>query len=206
MKYTDLLEEDIVKLLNNGDEGAFMEIYSRYRSLLAMNLLRLLKDPDLVEEVLQDVFMALWEKRRAIDPKQSLGGYLFRIGVNKSKNIFRRLAYDQRMREALWANLEVMQERSAHDILEEKETNEIVAALLDYLPPQQRKVYRLCKIEGMSYKEVGELLSISETTVNSHIRNANRFLRAEVNKSASIFLHIILFFISFAWFFLPVCI
>ena len=195
-----------MKLLNNGDEGAFMEIYSRYKSVLAINLLRLLKDPDLVEEVLQDVFMTLWEKRRSIDANQSIGGYLFRISVNKSKNIFRRLLYDQRMRQNLWANLEILKERSAHDILEEKEIKEMVEALLDRLPPQQRNVYKLCKIEGMSYKEVGAMLSISETTVNSHIRNANRYLRAEVKKSASIFFHFVLFWISLTWFFVPACI
>lgn len=167
-----------------------MEIYHRYKDRLAINLLRVLKDSFLVEEVLQELFLMLWEKRQQLDPQLSVGGFLFRSASNRTKNIFRQIAYDVRMREVIWKRMEEKQRDSEVDWLEKKEAKEALHALLDRLPPQQQKVYRLCKLEGFSYKEVSEKLAISETTVNSHIRHANRFLRREIDPLLIIFLYL----------------
>ncbi len=178
----NLSEKELVCLLNKGNEGAFMEIYNRYKDILATNLLRILKDPDLAEEIMQELFMTIWEKRRDMDAEQSIGGYLFRAAMNRSKNVFRQMAYDQQMRRTVWSRMQQDQVSTSQDLLEDKELRQFLDNLLDNLPPQQQKVYRLCKLEGLSYKEVGQKLSISETTVNTHIRNANRILRGAADK------------------------
>lgn len=196
----NLTDSELVCLLNKGDQDAFMEIYRRYKRPLTMNLLRVLKDPDLVEEVLQDLFLTIWEKRSQIDASQSIAGYLYRAAVNRSKNIFRRMAYDQQMRNAVFAKIEENHTNAVEDWMDEKEIKQLLDDLLNRLPPQQQKVYRLCKLEGMSYKEVSQALSISETTVNTHIRNANRFLRGEIDRiidPASVFHLLILLWIIF---------
>lgn len=185
-----LSESELVSLIHQGSEEAFMEIYHRYKDRLAINLLRVLKDSFLVEEVLQELFLMLWEKRQQLDPQLSVGGFLFRSASNRTKNIFRQIAYDVRMREVIWKRMEEKQRDSEVDWLEKKEAKEALHALLDRLPPQQQKVYRLCKLEGFSYKEVSEKLAISETTVNSHIRHANRFLRREIDPLLIIFLYL----------------
>ena len=64
--------------------------------------------------------------------------------------------------------------------IDAKEAKQILYSLLSELPSQQKKVYELCKLEGYSYKEVSEKLKISETTVNSHIRNANKTLKSRI--------------------------
>jgi len=184
-----LTESELVSLIHQGDEEAFMEVYHRYKDRLTGNLLRVLKDPYLVEEVLQEIFLMLWEKRAQLDPQLSLGGFLFRSASNRTKNIFRQMAYDMRMREVIWQRMEEKQRDFHMDWLERKEAKEALYALLDRLPPQQQKVYKLCKLEGFSYKEVSKKLAISETTVNSHIRHANRFLRREIDPLLIIFLY-----------------
>lgn len=183
---TDLSEKELIVMVNRGHHGAFFEVYDRFKGALSYNLLRVLKDSELAEEVLQDVFLMLWEKRAELDPDRSISGYLYTSAINKTKNIYRQLATDQRMREAFLRDLESSYSSNAHLIMEEKEVKDVLYSLLDRLPPQQRKVFILCKLDGLSYREVSELLQISETTVNSHIRNANKVLQREVKKKADL--------------------
>lgn len=182
ISFNDTSDNDLVVLLNQGNERAFMEIYHRYKTPLANNLLRILKSPELVEEVLQDIFLMLWEKRRQIDSKQKVSAYLYKATLNKTKNIFRQLAYDQRAREEFLKNYIHAGENTVQTWMDDKEMKLLVNSLLDHLPAQQRKVYVLCKLDGLSYKEVSNLLNISEATVNSHIRNANKLLRNQINR------------------------
>lgn len=88
--------------------------------------------------------------------------------------------YERRLKEDFidtWADHEVNQVQNWVDA---KEAKQILYSLLSELPSQQKKVYELCKLEGYSYKEVSEKLKISETTVNSHIRNANKTLKSRI--------------------------
>src|SRR5690606_23854730 len=126
----------------------------RFNRPIASNLLRILKSPELAEEVLQDVFLMLWERRKDVDPEKSIGAFLFRAAVNRTKNVFRSLKYDAKMRQIVFQAMLEQQAELANDWLEQKETKAFIHQLLLQLPEQQRKVYTLCKLEGRSYKEV----------------------------------------------------
>lgn len=192
-------DEALVILLNNDDEKAFLVIYDRYKDELAAHLIRLLHSYELAEEVLQDVFMMLWEKRHDMDASKSVPAYLYRSAINKTKNVFRKLANDSRMREEFLTSFRTANTNMVEEWIENKEVQQLLQALLDRLPPQQKKVYMLCKLDGLSYKEVSEELKISITTVNSHIRNANIFLRGELKNQSELsgFLYIALILILF---------
>ena len=192
-------DEALVVLLNNDDERAFLEIYDRYKDELAMHLVRLLHSSELAEEVLQDVFMMLWEKRHDMDASKSVPAYLYRSAINKSKNIFRKIANDNRLREEFLTYFRTANNNIVEEWMENKEIQQLLQTLLDRLPPQQKKVYMLCKLDGLSYKEVSEQLKISVTTVNSHIRNANIFLKGELKNQSELssFLYIALILLFF---------
>ena len=192
-------DEALVVLLNNDDERAFLEIYDRYKDELATHLVRLLHSSELAEEVLQDIFMMLWEKRHDMDASKSVPAYLYRSVINKSKNIFRKIANDNRLREEFLTYFRTANNNIVEEWMENKEIQQLLQTLLDRLPPQQKKVYMLCKLDGLSYKEVSEKLKISITTVNSHIRNANIFLKGELKNQSELsgFLYIILILLVF---------
>lgn len=192
-------DEALVTLLNKGNEKAFMEIYDRYKNQLAANLVRLLYSPELAEEVLQDVFLMLWEKRTEMDASKSVPAYLYRSAVNKTKNVFRKIANDNRLREEFLLHFTASGKNVVEEWIENKEIEQVLHALLDRLPPQQKKVYMLCKLDGLSYKEVSDKLKISVATVNSHIRNANLFLKRELKNQSdlSCFVYIALVFLLF---------
>lgn len=169
-------ERDILLRLKEGDHKAFEEIYHLYKDRLIGNMLRMLQSRELVEEQVQELFLKIWNGRAEIDPDKSFKAYLFRIAANMAKNIFREMSYDQRLRSTL---LPIEEQIYSHveEQLVSQENKLILDTLLDRLPPQRRTVFTLCKLEGMSYREVGELLNISENTVNDHIRKANLTLR-----------------------------
>lgn len=168
-------ESALLLKLRDGDYAAFTEIYNRYKTPLIRNLLLLLKDNNLVEDVLQEVFSRLWVKREAIDPEQPIGGFLYRIAANLSYDHFRRLAKDRRAKEAI---IPITQQY--HLPVQEQlhnDTDEALYKLIDQLPPQRRRVYILCKLRSKSYREVGDLLQISKDAVKDHIIKANKFLK-----------------------------
>lgn len=179
-------DEALVVLLNNDDERAFLEIYDRYKDELATHLIRLLHSSELAEEVLQEVFIMLWEKRHDMDASKSVPAYLYRSAINKTKNVFRKIANDNRLREEFLTYCRTANSNIVEEWMENKEIQQLLQTLLDRLPPQQKKVYMLCKLDGLSYKEVSEKLKISITTVNSHIRNANIFLKGELKNQSEL--------------------
>jgi len=176
-------EQELLLRLRNGETSAFEELYNQYKIKLTVNLLRVLKSTELVEDVLQDVFLGIWENRQHIDPERSIKPYLFQSVANKAKNIFRKAASEQKFRDYLLSHWKE-DYSPVEQLLAWQDNKQSLDALLNKLSPQQRKVYTLCKLDGRSYKEIAKLLSISETTVNTHIRNANQILRELVRKDS----------------------
>lgn len=169
-------ERDTLLRLKEGDHKAFEEIYHLYKDRLIGNMLRMLQSRELVEEQVQELFLKIWNGRADIDPDKPFKAYLFRIAANMVNNIFREMSYDQRLRSTF---LPIEEQIYSHveEQLVLQENKIILDTLLDRLPLQRRTVFKLCKLEGMSYREVSELLNISENTVNDHIRKANLTLR-----------------------------
>lgn len=183
---SDLDEKALLLQLRNSEKPAFEELYRRYKIRLTGNLLRMLKSPELVEDVMQDIFLGIWENRKSIDPDQSIKPYLFTSAANRAKNIFRKAASEQLFRAYLLPHWE---ENYTHveEVLFAQENKQLLEELLKNLSPQQRTVYTLCRLEGKSYKEVADFLHITEATVNAHISNANKVLK-ELTKNNPAFL------------------
>ena len=175
-KVIDIHETELLRQLKAGSKSAFNKLYSIYSRPLISNLLKILKNDDLAEEILQETFIALWEHRHSIDSDRSALGYLIRTSANKVGDLFKRAVHDRKMRAYFYPVI-----ASGYEPIEaglyRKENEMILHQLIDRLPDKQREVYRLCKIEGLSYREVSQQLGISEATVNSHIQRANIALK-----------------------------
>ncbi|RQP18919.1 MAG: sigma-70 family RNA polymerase sigma factor [Parapedobacter sp.] len=167
---------ELVSRLKNGDKTAFEQIYHLHKIALAANLLRILKSPEVVEDILQQLFMTLWETRQNIDPDRPIAAYLYRIGRNLATDIFRRALRDKNLRLQLLPSI-ARSYTHIEESIDEEENKSLLYSVLDKLPPKRRQVFVLCKIENKSYRDVGEMLDISENTVNDHIREANKFIK-----------------------------
>jgi len=169
-------EQQLLNGLQQGDQGCFDQLYNLYSEPLYINLLKLVKHPETAEEILQDIFIQVWEKRSTIDIHTSVSGYLFRIGENKVYDFFRRARRDK----VLYAHVKAAaSEQYTHieETLLFRENEQLLQAAVAALPPPRRQVFELCKLQGKTYEQVSAQLGISTSTINDHIVKATRSIR-----------------------------
>lgn len=169
-------EIQLLIALKSGDRLAFEKIYQTYSPKIYLNILRMVKSVEDAQEILQDVFIKVWEKRELIDPEQSFKSYLFQISRFTVYNFIRKINLDKKMRAYL-----ARENSELYTHIEESiayvESDRFILDAIEELPPQRRQIYKLCKIEGKTYAEVSKLLCISPSTINDHIVKATKFLK-----------------------------
>lgn len=169
-------ERELLLQLRAGDESSFAQLYALYSPRMFGFLLKLTKKEDAAREILQEVFIRLWEKRVSLDPDKSFRSYIFRIAENCVVDFFRKAAQDKKLGKHL---MDQASERYLHveEHLFEREKNAMLNQAVNLLPPQRRRVFELCKVEGKSYKEVSLLMGISVSTISDHLLKATRAIR-----------------------------
>ena len=161
---------DLASRLRNDDIDAFNILYWEYHAAVYANALKLIKDPVIAEDIVQDVFVTLWGKRHAIDPEQDLAGWLFVVSHHKTIDQLKR----KLKQTLLQKNLTIS--REDHSIivnadLKEEQLDAIEQAM-GQLSPQKRKVFELCKVQGRTYQKAAEELHISKYTVKEYLSEA----------------------------------
>jgi len=169
-------EIQLLIALKSGDRPAFEKIYQHYSPRIFLNILKMVKSVEDAQEILQDVFIKVWEKRALIDPEQSFKSYLFQISKFTVYNFIRKLNLDKKLKAYL-----SLERTELYTHIEEtiacRENDQFILNAIEELPNQRRQIYKLCKIEGKSYAEVGKQLGISASTINDHIVKATKFLK-----------------------------
>ena len=176
-------EQELLVKLAEGDEYAFEQLYLTYSPKIYSKILQLVKQTEVAEEILQDVFVKIWEKRETLDNQKSFKSFLYTIAKNLVVDLFRRAALDRQMLEKfiidhteLYYPLDNLDDPGS-------ESKAILQKALDTLPPQRKKIYTLIKLEGNSYHEVAELMGISTSTINDHVVKATKSLKAHFDKN-----------------------
>lgn len=175
----NVTENELVERLKRGDLEAFDKIYGIYAGRLHAFGMRYLKSTAEAEELVQSVFLKVWENHRRIDLALSFRSYLFTIAYNDICKLFRRQGYLQKyVLETLYEN---RQSTSATE--EGTEYQSVlgeVQRLLGTLPESQRKAFIMSKIEGKTSKEVATLLGLSPGTVDNYISVALKMLKGKI--------------------------
>jgi RNA polymerase sigma-70 factor (ECF subfamily) len=161
-------EKELARRLIEGDLAAFNEIYQKYFHPVYCNALKITREVPVAEDVLQEVFIALWEKRQTIDPEKSLAGWLFILCYHKSINILRK-----KLRESLvYKELQQPEDSSREEEIKYVAQWKILENALSCLSPQRRRVFELCKLQGKTYEEAAMELRISKYTVKEYLSAA----------------------------------
>ncbi|HKG04845.1 MAG TPA: RNA polymerase sigma-70 factor [Pedobacter sp.] len=174
--YTD---EELLALLKSGDRAAFTEIYNRYWKRMFALAGKKLNDLDEAKEVVQEIFIRLWERSAQIEVESNLGAYLavsvkYRI-INKLDQHYIRKNYVDN----LPASSEV--DNSTQEWLDFEEVRERLAKLVSELPEKCRLVFVMSREQGLSHKQIASELDISEKTVEAHLSKATKTLRTGLN-------------------------
>ncbi|PPL02199.1 RNA polymerase sigma-70 factor, ECF subfamily [Parapedobacter indicus] len=176
VSHNDIDEQEMLARLQLGEEMAFRWVYDRYSRAIYGNILRLVHDETVADDLLQDVFVKIWEHREHIDPNQSFRAYLFTCSRHFAFNFRRRLQLEIEAAIQM-ARGYVDSDDTVVDSLNAKETEALLHGAISELPTQRQRIFRMCKVDGLSYRQVAEQLGISEATVRDHIVKANKFIK-----------------------------
>ena len=169
----------LVERLQAGDEMAFTILYRHYSPILYMNILRMVRDPLLAEEIIQELFTRIWKSRTNKGLKENFAGYMYRISQHLVHDFFRRLKKDNLMLQRFRACAQENYEEPVTDLYEQ-EPSTILQKAVEQLSPQQKKVYELVKMDGCTYKKAAEILGISPLTVKEYLMTTKRSIRKYV--------------------------
>jgi len=188
-------DTDLVERLQKGDVEAFDLIYEKYSGKLYTFSLKYLKSKDEAEELVQSVFLKLWENYKNLRKESSFKSYLFTIAYNEICNLFRKRNYLQKfVNDTLYESSQASSETENN--IDYKSVLEQVQQIIDKLPDRQRIIFMKSRNEGKSSKEIAEELGLSAGTVDNYISEALKFIRNQLhNKSLSLLLFFSLFFL-----------
>ncbi len=162
-----------------GSEEAFTTLYRHYSPQLYLNILKLVRDPLLAEEMVQELFTRIWLKRENKGLKENFTGYMYRIGQRLVLDFFRKLKRDRRLQER-WRSLAEAHYEPVEEMMQHRHSSAILQRAIEQLSPQQKKVYDLVKVEGCTYKKAAEIMGISPLTVKEYVTATNKSIRSYV--------------------------
>ena len=184
---------ELVKRLQNNDKEAFEELYWKYHSAIYCNILKLTRDLIVTEDIVQEVFITLWEKRHSLDIEKEISGWLFVVSYNKSIDYLKQKLKESFAQTALQENIESTMD-TGNDLVNIRMS--ILEKAIEQLSPQKRRVFELCKLQRKTYAEAADELHISKHTVKEYLSGAVIFIKKYINQYPEysvIFFSVILF-------------
>lgn len=176
-------EKELLVLASQADQGAFTTLFHLYKNKLYAYVLRLTESEMLAEDIVQDVFMKLWNDHHLLCTIDNFGSYLFRMLKNQVNNHFKRMAHETLIMAELFHQNPVGY-NDTQEIVALKEVEKILGDILEKLPPQQKVIYYLSREEGRTHDEIANLLKISSNTVKNHMVQAMSTIRTQLRKHA----------------------
>lgn len=161
--------------LVNGNRQVFSELFHHYYEPLVRYCIRVIPDQDEAEEIVQESFVNLWEKRHDLNIETSLNAYLYRTVMNKALNYTNHLKIRSKHKEQVMAT--TTEGELTGDDLHEAELQSLYETALAKMPARRREAFELSRKEGLKYAEIAEKLAVSEKTVQAHISKALEDLR-----------------------------
>lgn len=172
-------DEDLMQEIKADNMFAFDILYKKYCKKVYKFGYSILKSPEDSENLMQDVFLNLWKNRQKVEKDSSIKSYVFTITYNSAISIIRKKVRQSEFVEYL----KTLQEINEEPVNTELEYNDLVNKLdeiIKGLPPRQKEVYMLHKVEGLKYSEIAERLNISVNTIENHMSRALKTIREKL--------------------------
>jgi RNA polymerase sigma-70 factor (family 1) len=176
-----LTEQEYWQLISEGDKSAFEQVFKAWYQPLCNYACSLMKDMDEAEEVVQNVFFNIWNKRESLAINMSIKSYLYRAVhndcLNKIKHSKVRTLYAEDYKSRNSGGFE-----DSMGLIDAKELNKRINEAIESLPEQCGIVFRLSRFDHLKYSEIAEQLEISVKTVENHMGKALRILRESLKE------------------------
>ncbi len=169
---------DMTMLLNKAELAAFDSIYSQYHQAVFLNICKLVPQQEVAEDILQEVFLALWNNRRKLELTNDVARWLFVVSYNKSIQYLKNAAKEKTIlsthpEQAVSTdddNFAAMKEMQLH----------LISDAIEQLSPRKKMIFRLCRLEGKSLQEAASILGISHHTAKEYLKASSSFIKTYI--------------------------
>ena len=167
-------------------EQLFADLFKQYEYRLHTLVLKLTRSNQYTRDIIQEVFLKLWEHRYQLDSIHNIEAWLYRLTENKVIDFLRKTAADNRLKEAVWKSHPSTGSETEDKVIA-REYHQIIQKAVDQLPPQRKLIYYLNREKGLNYQQIASQLAISKHTVKNQLSNALQSIRLFLLKSARLF-------------------
>lgn len=172
-----LTGKDLLMIIHRSQKSAFTEFYTFFFQKLILASEKYVKDVYLAEEIVQNVFLKIWESPESLEEIKSIKPYLYTAVINSS------ISHLNRQKSIEQHHLKIASNLTEEYLLDLDEENDLIILLhreIEKLPPQCRKVFKLNRFDRLKYRDIANQLNLSERTVENHIAHALKVLRASM--------------------------
>lgn len=179
-------DQELFAEIKNGDHGAFRALFKRYFNRVCAFVMSIVRSQDLAVDIVQQVFVKLWEKRENLFIVKSVSSYLLTSAKNESYNQIKasntRIRYETDYIEESFQAYEHFNDQESLDF------GRLVNDAIQQLPNKCQQIYRLAKEDGLTYSEIAGFLEVSEKTVENQMGIALKKLREILKPQLSDFM------------------
>jgi RNA polymerase sigma-70 factor (ECF subfamily) len=184
--------EKVTKELSLDNDSSLEELFNYYYPRLFNFSKSFLKVEDGIDDIIQEVFVKIWQNRKNITTPSTFNAFIFTITRNLLLNELRSRFNQQKTKNEIFKQ-SVAEEYQSFEPAEYQELKEKIDQIIFEMPARQKEIFQLSRTEGLSHKEIAEKLAISTKTVEYHITQSSRFLKEKLKS---------LGFLSFLWVYL----
>lgn len=178
-KFKQTTDSELLKEVKKSSQAAFRELFVRYEKKVFAFSMKLLRDTASAEEIVQEVFVKLWEYKDRIDHELPIGALLFKITRNHVLNYLRKQSRETASRSQYAESLMHIENQTENEILTNEYLKIFDQAVAD-LPEGFRKVYLMSRNEGKTYQQIAETLNISKDTVRIQLIKSLKLIRKKL--------------------------
>lgn len=182
-------DKELFGLIAQNDQAAFTKLFHKYNRRLFPFLLKIVKSQEMAEELIQNLFFKVWNRREKLTAVDSPQAYLYRMASNLAMDELKRIArQEQLLNEPRVLELNSEWDNSTEETIYFNESKRLVDDAINSLPPQRQKIFRMSKIQGMNYDEIAEEMGISRNTVKNQLVAAVKYLKNHLGETAILLL------------------
>lgn len=159
------------------DQNTFTKFYGAHFQTYALLAMQYVNDIFVAEDIVQNVFIKYWETPNILQNPSALKAYLGRMVINSAINHLKRNKSLEKHHNTIGSELA---EQDVYQQFYEQELKVAIYKEIELLPEQCKKVFKLSRFEGLKYKEIAQMLDLSERTIENHIANALKVLRKKI--------------------------
>jgi RNA polymerase sigma-70 factor (ECF subfamily) len=181
--FENISDAELAGKIKAGEKNAYQEFFERYAPRIYQFSLSYLKNKSDSEELVQDVFLKIWEKRDMLDESKNVKSLIFKVAVNTIYDFIRRKNIENAFNDFAHANFETVSDNTWHTVIYDEMTANL-KELVAKLPDQQQKIFQLSREEGLTSEEIAAKLNLSKRTVENHLYRAISFLKENFKRDS----------------------